>query len=63
MLCGMKHEPAIIEAHDLPVEAAAIARARDDVSAGRVVPHEKVAAWLGTWGTGDEKPMPPEWLE
>ena len=40
-----------------------IAQARADIKAGRGVPHEQVAAWLRTWGTPDEKPMPPEWLE
>ncbi|WP_260599854.1 antitoxin [Sphingomonas endolithica] len=57
----MKHEPDILEERD--PEAAAIVRARADVAAGRVVPHEKVAAWLKTWGTADEQPMPREWLE
>lgn len=41
---------------------AAIAEARRDVAAGRVIPHEQVAAWLETWGTPDYKPMPREWL-
>lgn len=44
-------------------QEAAIARARADAAAGRVVPHEAVAAWLRTWGTPQEAPMPPEWLE
>ena len=43
--------------------AESLARARADVAAGRVVPHEEVAKWLATWGTEDEKPMPREWLE
>jgi len=59
----VKHEPGIFEEPDPEAEAAALARARADVAAGRVVPHEKVAAWLRSWGTRDEKPMPPEWLE
>jgi predicted transcriptional regulator len=25
-----------------------------DAEAGRVVPHEEVARWLGSWGTGNE---------
>ena len=37
-------------------------RALADIAEGRTVPHEEVAAWLKTWGTADEKPMPPEWL-
>jgi predicted transcriptional regulator len=57
----MKHEPAIFEASDPTEEAAAIARARADIAVGRGIPHEKVAAWLATWGTADEAPMPREW--
>ena len=48
---------------ELEAEAASIARARADIKAGRVVEHAKVVEWLKTWGTGDERPMPPEWLE
>ena len=46
-----------------PEEDAAIdARAEADIAAGRVVEHTKVAEWLKTWGTPDERPAPPEWL-
>lgn len=34
-----------------------------DADAGRVVPHEEVAAWLLTWGTADEKPAPDHWFK
>jgi DNA-binding helix-hairpin-helix protein with protein kinase domain len=37
-------------------EAAADAEGID-IAAGRVVPHDKVAAWLATWGTPDEQPL------
>ena len=47
---------------DPEAEAAADARAEADIAAGRVVPHEQVAAWLETRGTPDEQPMPPGWL-
>jgi len=59
----MKHEPGIFEESDPEAAAAATARARADIAAGRTVPHERVAAWLRTWGTADELPMPREWLE
>ena len=59
----MNVERGIFEEPDPEAEAASVARARADVAAGRVVPHEQVAAWLKTWGTPDEKPMPREWLE
>jgi predicted transcriptional regulator len=29
-----------------------------DAAAGRVVPDEEVARWLGSWGTEDELPPP-----
>ena len=59
----MNAERAIYEQHDLDAEAAADARAEADIEAGRVVDHEDVAAWLATWGTPDEKPVPPEWRD
>ena len=39
----------------LPAEA--------DIEAGRVVPHADVAAWLDTWGTPQDKPIPKSWLK
>lgn len=42
-------------------EVIADAEGMADVVAGRVVPHELVAAWLDTWGRPEEKP--PSWLE
>lgn len=57
----MKHEP--LPPLTPEEEAEADARAMADVAAGHYVEHEKVAAWLRTWGTPDQKPMPREWLE
>ncbi len=57
----MKPERALYE--DLNAPDRARLRALADIEAGRVVPHEQVAEWLKTWGTPDEKPMPPEWLK
>ena len=56
-------EPApIFDEIDEEAEARAIAEARADVAAGRLVPHEKVAEWLRSWGTPNELPcpIPPE---
>lgn len=39
------------------------AEADADLAAGRVVDHAKVVEWLSKWGTPDENPAPPEWLE
>lgn len=44
-------------------EAAADARALADIEAGRFVSHDKVVAWLKTWGTPDEGPPPAEWFK
>ena len=58
----MKAEGNIFERVDPDAQAAAEARAEADVTAGRVVDHAKVKAWLARWGTPDEAPAPPEWL-
>lgn len=58
---GMEYERRLFEDLDPAAEEAALQRARDDIAAGRCVPHEEVAKWLRTWGTPDEKPMPKEW--
>jgi len=47
---------------DSDAESAADADGLADIAAGRVVPHEQVAAWLETWGTPDETPAPDSWL-
>jgi hypothetical protein len=52
----MALEPSIFDA-DEETEAAADAEGMADIAAGRVVPHDKVAAWLATWGTPDEQPL------
>ena len=53
----MVPEPSIFET-DEEAEAAADAEGMADIAAGRVVPHEEVAAWLDTWGTLDEAANP-----
>nr|WP_295111149.1 antitoxin [uncultured Caulobacter sp.] len=52
----MASEPFIFET-DEEAEAAD-AEGMADIAAGRVVPHEEVAAWLDTWGTPGELPAP-----
>lgn len=59
----MTYESGIFEQDDEEAIAASIARGRADIAAGRYVEHEKIVAWLKTWGTPDWKPMPREWLE
>lgn len=58
----MEAERIIFDHIDLTAETAADARADLDYTLGKVVDHDKVAAWLAKWNTPDETPMPPEWL-
>ncbi|MFZ4607455.1 MAG: antitoxin [Caulobacter sp.] len=46
---------------DEAAEAAADAEAEADIAAGRLIPHEEVAAWLDTWGTPHFRPAPASW--
>ena len=55
----MKPEPSIFDEIDQGAEDAAGAEGVADADAGRLIPHEDVAAWLDTWGTPDSKPAPP----
>ena len=57
----MKPEPGIFEQADPEAEAAADARARADIAAGRSASNEEVIAWLRTWGKADRKPFPRKW--
>lgn len=57
----MKHEPGIFENPDAQAEAASIARAREDVAAGRVHSHAIVKEWLMTWGKPGRLPF-RHWL-
>ncbi len=59
----MKSEPSIFDATDNDAEDAADAEGIADADAGRLVPHEDVAAWLDTWGTPQSKPAPKSWLK
>ena len=47
---------AYLETHAWQVER--IQQGLEDVRAGRVVPHEEVAAWLDSWGTDEEREPP-----
>jgi predicted transcriptional regulator len=52
-------EPAsIFDSIDEDAEAKAIAEAEADIAAGRVVPHDKVVAWIKSWFTDKELPRP-----
>lgn len=59
----MKPEPSIFDEIDQAAEDAADAEGWADAEAGRLVPHEEVAAWLDTWGTPDSRPTPRSWFE
>lgn len=53
----MKPEPSIFDVDDV-ADAAADAEGVADLDAGRVVTHERMKAWLLSWGTPDELPAP-----
>lgn len=40
---------------------SAIAEARADVAAGRVISHTDMSKWLDSWGTPNELPPPSTW--
>jgi predicted transcriptional regulator len=48
---------------DTDADERAALEGEADANAGRVVPHKKVAEWLATWGTPEERPMPKSWLK
>jgi predicted transcriptional regulator len=52
-------EPFLFEQIDRAAEDHALAEAKADVAAGRVISHEAMVRWLSSWGTPDELP-PPE---
>lgn len=54
----MKPEAAIFDNIDQAAEAAADARAIDDIQAGRVVSHGAVRKWLTGFINGEKLPRP-----
>ena len=54
-------EPSQDDTQAAAAKAAAIARGRADVAAGRVVGHEDMVKWLRSWGTANELPPPSTW--
>lgn len=59
----MTSEPSVFDEIDQAAENAADAEGLADADAGRLVPHEEVAAWLDTWGTPESKPAPASWFK
>jgi toxin ParE1/3/4 len=55
-------EPAIFDEIDEEAGRLADERAEEDVTAGRIVPHERIAQWLRTWGTPSRREA-PRWDE
>ena len=51
-------ERSIFDDADSEADARRRAEAEADIAAGRVVPHERVVAWLKSWGTADELSCP-----
>ena len=51
----MTREKSLFDESDPAAEAAADARADADVKAGRLISHDAVKRWIGSWGT--DKPL------
>ena len=51
-------ERSIFDDPDPEADERRLAEAEADIAAGRVVPHERVVAWLKSWGTPNELPCP-----
>jgi predicted transcriptional regulator len=58
-----KPEASLFDEPDLDADEQAMLEGEADADAGRVVPHEKVAKWLATWGTPEAGPPPKSWLK
>ncbi len=56
----MKPEPSIFDDVNAEADDAADAEGLADLDAGRVVTHDRMKAWLLSWGTSDELPPPSE---
>lgn len=55
----MSSERSLFDQTDPAAEAAADVRADADVQAGRVISHEAVKRWIGSWGSDKPLPRPP----
>jgi predicted transcriptional regulator len=58
----MKAEPSIFDRDD-EADQRRLAEARADIKAGRLIPNDEICAWLESWGTPDEKPVPEKWFK
>jgi predicted transcriptional regulator len=54
----MKPEPSIFDEIDEAAEAAADARALEDIREGRLISHEAVKRWLTDYINGHRRPRP-----
>lgn len=55
-IAAMGVEKPLFEDQDAEAERSADGRAEADARAGRVIGHEAVRRWLGSWGK--DKPLP-----
>lgn len=56
---ALEPTPSPFDPMDQTSEAQALAGARAQAEAGKLVPIGDVARWLDSWGTEDELPPPP----
>lgn len=54
----MAQERSLFDRSDAAAEAEADARAEADVREGRLIGHDAVRRWLGSWGSGRRLPRP-----
>jgi len=54
----MTREKSLFDHSDPAAEAAADARADADVKAGRLISHDAVGRWIGSWGSDEPLPRP-----
>ncbi len=54
----MAEPESIFDMIDPVVEAAAVAEAEAQIDAGQFVEHDRVMAWIKSWFTDKELPMP-----
>lgn len=57
-LAAMTRERSLFDTTDPAAEAAADARAEQDVAEGRLIRHSAVRRWLASWGSGARLPRP-----
>ncbi len=56
-----KSDPVCTDDAEREAKRRAIAAARADAAAGRLISNAAMGRWLDSWGTSDELPPPSTW--